>query len=464
MPQKQLINKVSIIRSILICFLIPLLQLTGYGQSEESFVKWGNSTYVDLEIGQSTKYMDKTIKLISLDNNWCTVEVDDVRAKLIVARREIPSVINGVRIFISDNKNVEQLAIIQKYPQLHGAMKGDALICLSDPFVPLLDPSKFIFPVDRSDGYLWTKATNSHMWGYLRPARSHEGIDIDMNRARGRVIDAIVAIEDGVIRWKADGEAHETCLCIESNSNPGVYYIYQHLNRESVRLKSGDTVTRGQFLAYIWGDGRWGHLHFSVSTSDSVPEFNNRYVSVLNCFPQLYELWHGYLDIHTQVRSNGYFTFAKQYWLNGNEQFLNGYDDILGYGWDLGTWCTAYTVERSVLDEGQSPDQSAILRKTMHTNTRRPATNPNNYFDFEIAVPNGDYIINAKIGNNYGPTWQEVHFENIEAGVFDLPVPMVIWTGEKRVKVSDGRLTIRIAVKDNNTDAGCYELYFHLAS
>lgn len=241
-----------------------------------------------------------------MENNWCLVDVNGVQNKLIVARRALPTVVNGIRIFISDNRNVEELTTDIASPHAHDALIKDALLCLSDPLKPLLDSEKFRFPIDRKDGFKWAMSANSHMWGYLGPERSHQGLDINMNEARGKRIHALVAIEDGIVHWKADGDTHQTCLLIESKSS-GVYYIYQHLNRETVFLKGGDQVNKGQFLGYIWGDGRWGHLHFAIKGSKGVPEYKQRYIALLNCFPQLYELWHGDLEIHIPLRTVGHF-------------------------------------------------------------------------------------------------------------------------------------------------------------
>lgn len=451
-------------RKVVLILYLSVLGSCVIGQETDSSpVRWGNAFYFNLSVGESTEFLGKNIHLVSMENNWCLMDVDGVRENLIVARRALPVVVNGIRIFIADNRNVEKLTTDEANPHVHDALTKDALLCLSDPSRPLLDHKKFTFPVDRSDGFEWTKAENSHMWAYLGPARSHEGTDINLNRARGKEIDAIVAVEDGIVHWKADGNPNESCLFIESSSSPGVYYIYQHLNRKTVSLKEGDRVKKRQFLAYIWGDWKWGHLHFAVKGQEGVPDYENRYTALLNCFPQLYELWHGALEPHTQVRTTGHYHFAKPYWLYDNEQALNGYDEILGYGWNLGSWCTAYTVETSAANEGNSPDQSAVLRKTIHKSTGMSATNPNNFYDFEVKVSEGEYRVNVKTGNMYGPTWQRIEIEDVDAGTIELEAGELKWTGEKRVKVSDGKLTIRIYLKDDVTEAGIFDIYFTIA-
>jgi murein DD-endopeptidase MepM/ murein hydrolase activator NlpD len=61
--------------------------------------------------------------------------------------------------------------------------------------------------------------------------------------------------------------------------------IYQHLNRDKVFVQPGQSVKRGDRLAYIWGDWRWGHLHFSVVGDGGQPDYAGRYRYVLNCLP-----------------------------------------------------------------------------------------------------------------------------------------------------------------------------------
>lgn len=52
----------------------------------------------------------------------------------------------------------------------------------------------------------------------------------------------------------------------------GQYAYYAHLQPDSVRVKVGDRVRRGEALARIGnsGDSRWPHLHFQVATSPHI--------------------------------------------------------------------------------------------------------------------------------------------------------------------------------------------------
>lgn len=423
-------------------------------------IVWGNAVYANLNIGESLPYLGKTIRLLDVTNNVATVSVDGETRPLTMARLALPTVINGVRVFVADTRPVASLTTDDKYPLVHATLTGDALLCLSDPARPLLDPERFTFPISRDDGFRWTMAENSHMFAYLRPQRSHEGIDIDLTAARGKEIHALVAIEDGTVRWVEYGQSPEACLLLESASQPGLYYIYQHLNRNKVLVQPGQSVRRGERLAYIWGDWRWGHLHFSVVGAGGQPNYAGRYRYVLNCFPQLAELWHGSLAIETPVCTSGNFRFANQYWEDGNTQRLSTWSDVLGYGWQLGDWCAAGKVEHSLADEGGKPFQSARLSKIMHTQTRQPARNPHDWLDFEVAVENGTYGVRAEVGDDYAATWQQIEVEGTDAGTLQLPRGELAWTEEQHLTVCDGRLTIRIRLRDSHTPAGLRHLTF----
>ena len=215
---------------------------------------WGNVLYVDLAVGDTCEFLGRTIRLVSRHNNYCTVDVDGERESLCVASLELPRVVNGVRMFLADNKGSANTTTNRNFPKIRASLTRDALLALSNPSNPLLDPNLFTFPISREDGFEWTMGENSHMFAYLRPARSHEGVDINMHRARGKEIDALVAIEDGTIRWIGQGSPQEAALLLESATFPGIYYVYQHLNRDKVFVKAGQRVRKGQRLAFA--DGR----------------------------------------------------------------------------------------------------------------------------------------------------------------------------------------------------------------
>ena len=83
----------------------------------------------------------------------------------------------------------------------------------------------------------------------------------------------------------------------------------------------------------------WGNaVYVNLNNGDILP-YLGKSVTLLNCFPQRVELRHGSLDIETPIRTPGYFRFANQEWENGNTQRLSDWNDVLGYGWQLGDRC-----------------------------------------------------------------------------------------------------------------------------
>ena len=186
--------------------------------------------------------------------------------KLKPARAPLPAVLAGVRVFIADSRPVASCAAdrFTTCRHVHGALTGDALLCLSHADQPLLDPARHTFPIDRSEGYWWPMNEGSPMFAWYGPNRSHEGIDFDLHDARGLRRHALVAVEDGTVRLARN--RRNGTISLESLAQPGLWYIYQHTDggQDSFLVREGQPVSRGQRLAYIWGDWRWGHLHFAV--------------------------------------------------------------------------------------------------------------------------------------------------------------------------------------------------------
>ena len=83
------------------------------------------------------------------------------------------------------------------------------------------------------------------------------------------------------------------------------------------------------------------------------------------------------------------------------------------------------------------------------------------HFDFGIAVPNGRYAVNLLLGAVNNPTWQRVEVEGISFGTYELSANHLSWTRERNVSVDDGRLTIRIHLKDDVTYAALSEVLFN---
>jgi hypothetical protein len=298
---------------------------------------------------------------------------------------------------------------------------------------------------------------DSHMFAFLGPDRCHEGIDLDMHNARGGEQHAVVAVEDAVMRWveREQTGQDEACALLESLAEPGTYYVYQHLHRGAVFVSPGQRIRRGQKLGYIWGDNVWGHLHFAVVGYGPVPPYAERYRFLLNAFPQMYELWHGDLTPRPRLWTAGEFLFNRHRATNGNRKYLSEYGGLAGYGWLLGAWNVAGKVDSRARDDALNARLSGVL----WPGTPAECTNPDPHYDFEVAVPRGQYRVKALLGDRDVASWQKCWFEGTEAGAFDLAAGQFAWTDERVVLVSDGRLTVRIELREG-LPAGLGELHF----
>ena len=130
---------------------------------------WGNAVYDDLAVGDDHRYLGRNVRLVSCHNHTCTVEVDGERETLIVAKLNLPKGVNGLRIFLADTRAAAGATANERQRRVRGAATRDALLCLSNPAKPLLDPNLYTFPVSREDGFAWLKGANSHQFAYLHP-------------------------------------------------------------------------------------------------------------------------------------------------------------------------------------------------------------------------------------------------------------------------------------------------------
>ncbi|MBK1878503.1 hypothetical protein [Pelagicoccus mobilis] len=411
---------------------------------------------MNLAVGESFEFLGHEVELEAIDSDWAQIRVDDESERIPIARRVLPVRLNGVRIYVCDTKRMANYTVRGPYGSRNAVTK-DALFCLSNANDPLLDPETFTFPVDRSDGFEWSMAESSHSFAFLSPWRQHEGTDISLMNGKANRVDALVAMEDSRLVWIREHSGEQACLCLESASMPGVYYIYQHMETSSIEIVEGQELVAGQRLGYIWGDDRWGHLHLSLVAWGETPTYENRYGNSVTLFPMLYELWNGDLEPRPKSWTWGAWPFARNRAVVENVKRLNAFDPLLGYGWNLGDWCPAKKVEPVESGDNFS---SALLKKKLFEGTVSEAENPEDYYEFEIVVPDGRYAVSALLGDVAKPTWQRIEFESMDVGVFDMSANEFRRSRERIVSVQDGRLTIRIYLKNDRDYASLSELSF----
>ncbi len=97
----------------------------------------------------------------------------------------------------------------------------------------------------------------------------HDGIDIV---GSGRTLDYVVAHSDGVIanvrsdynKTDKTGNSYGNYVLIKHSN--GMYTLYAHLKYNSITVKVGQKVERGQIIGYMGNTGHsiGAHLHFEV--------------------------------------------------------------------------------------------------------------------------------------------------------------------------------------------------------
>lgn len=409
------------------------------------------------------------VVLIGIKNHYNKLSIANETIDLKVSRRSLSVNLKSVRVFVADNRNVKRLA---SNKAAHGLLKKDALICLSEIRQHLISFDSFSFPVSYNDGFSWNLNEDNHLFSYQHlgcnkgndEIRSHEGIGIALADARGIQKHWLVAIENSTVVWVEDEKdgrkSMSSSVLLQSNSNPSIFYVYDHLFTNSVEVKEGQNVRSGELLGTIWGDESWGYLQLAVVKSDTIPNYENRFTNCVNFFPQLYELY--FRNTFSFIKSfyRGKVDFARHPAVNGNRKNILAFEEYAGMGWNLGTWNTADKVMFCTRGE----IGNARLKKVLFEDSAAECRNPGNYFEFEINVRNGVYRVRSQVGDVELASWQKVEYEGVEASTYNLAAGELKWTSEKVVKVTDRKLTIRIYVDSANQKvAGISEIVFQQA-
>jgi hypothetical protein len=466
--EKKLKNNLK--SKLLIFFLMfaVLLQVSGQ-QADSADFSWGNGFYFNLNVGENVMFNQVEVKLLKIENHYNQIKIGADTLWFKVARRSVPEKLGGIRIFVADNKKVKSLT---PDSLVHGLLTKDALICLSDSRLSLLDPSQYIFPVSFNDGFVWSADEESYMFSYYKngetdkqPAYSnYAGIGFDLHDARGMMKHWLVAIENSRVVWVEskglDEAGNQACVLLESESQPGIYYYYSRLYTKNLAVKKGQNLVRGDAIGTAWGDDTWGHFQFTVVKSKSEPTPDECRHYSINGFPQLFGLYFRQNGNPVRSYARGQIQFGKPRQVSGNQKNSMAFEPYSGKGWLLGKWNPADRVEWV----SEKTDGNVRLKKIMFEGTPARCKNPNNYFEYQINVPVGTYRIRAKLGDLFLPSWQKLEFEGIASPAKSLGAGETGWTGERIVKVNDGTLNIRIYMdEEENRVAGLSEIVFQRA-
>ncbi len=425
---------------------------------------WGHSYYYNLSAGESITFNNTDVKLLQVVNHYNQLKVGEDTLWLKVARRSLPEEINGIRVFVADNRKVKNLTPDQG---IHGLLKKDALICLSELDQPLSDRSRFVFPVSFNDGFQWSAEEDSYPFSFYRKEEdegeaeyaSFPGLGINLDDARGRKKHWLVAVENSRVAW-IHTEGNEATIVLESEQEPGIYYVYSRLFNKNIAVKKGQKLLRGDAIGTAWGGRNWGHAVISVVKATEEPTPVNWHHNAVNGFPQWFDLYFQQGKDMNRYFTRGRITFGKPAWTDGNHKNTGSYEQFTGKGWLLGNWNPADKVEWVI----KGNDGHVRLKKVLFGGTPAQSRNPDDYFEYRMNVRNGTYRIRAKAGDFYLPSWQKFEFEGITAAVKSLDAGEFDWTPERVVKVEDGTLNVRIYVDpENEKVAGLSEIVFQRA-
>jgi len=453
---------------IFLVLFAVFFQVNGQTADSADF-RWGNGFYYNLNVGESVTFKQVEVKLLKVENHYNQLKIGEDTLWLKVARRSLPEELRGIRVFVADNKHVKALASGE---QVHGLLTKDALVCISELNGPLLDPDRYTFPVSFNDGFVWNADEESYPFSLYKSDerqaqvtyRSFPGVGFDLHDARGLPKHWLVAIENSRVVWVENmpevRSGSASCVLLESESQPGIYYVYSGLFSRNLLVKRGQKLMAGDPVGTAWGDDSWGHVQVAVVHSQDVPNFPECFHYAVNGFPQIYGLYFQFGTNATRFYSRGRITFGFPRQVSGNRKNVQAYESYTGKGWLLGKWCPADKVEWVV----SGTDGNARLKKVLFEGTPAQCKNPQNYFDYQIVVRNGTYRIRARVGDLYLPSWQKIEFEGVASVTKSLNAGETDWTGERVVKVNDGTLNVRMYIdSENKRVAGLSEIVFQRA-
>ena len=425
---------------------------------------WGNVAYFNLNVGESFRYLEKEISLLSIENLCNTIVVEGDTINLKISQRSVPGNINGVKIFVADNRN---LSLVDENMLIHGLLKKDALIAVCSISNFLLDENHYVFPVNFNEGFMWNLESDDYLFSAVQLDNSatkfkiNYGIDFNLQDDNGMAKHWMVAIENSKVVWIKDYDSEKDsrriAVLLESESQSGIYYFYGNLYHRNLEVREGQKMIKGELIGTVLSEKDWGSAYFSVLKSDTIPGISDVKTNVINFFPQLFELYFNKSFRFSKLFSKGNIVLGN---VNPkNEKNNLSFEEYTGKGWLLDCWDKAGKVPFIDSNTGSN----ARLKKVLFEGTNLESKNPENYFDYEINVNNGTYRIRVKVGDIELATWQKVEFENRSAGEFSLSRGEQEWTAERIVRVEDGRLTVRIYVDPEGKAAGISEIVFQRA-
>lgn len=458
--------KISILLYSIFFFILKILSSGAQTITNPDFT-FGNVSYFNLNVGETCNFNDTEIEILRIDHHYTKLRVENDTVWVKVARRSPAITLGSVNIFVADNKAVKA---ISGNSQVHGLLTKDVLLALSAIGIPMADNSLFGFPVSFTQGFLWRTLEDSYMFSYQsgsnndsRENLSYAGIGIDMRETRAMDKHQILSMENGRVVWvetRIPGTNEpQAAICIQSESSPDMFYIYEHLHSRGISVKRNQRILKGDGIGYAWGDGNWNHLRLGIVKSDIVPEFINRHHNTLNFYPLMLDLYFGRQPVFSHAFTKGQIYFGRASHLNANARNVSGFEEYHGTGWNLGRWNPVEKVEWV----SSRRSGNARLRKTLFAGQPAQCKNPNDWYEFDINVRNGVYRIRALVGDHFLPSWQKVEFEGVVAGTFTRNAGDLVWTSERIVRVNDGKLTVRIYFNDEKV-AGISEIVFQQAN
>jgi murein DD-endopeptidase MepM/ murein hydrolase activator NlpD len=240
-------------------FFERMNDLTAIGNKQKELLSANEKDQKNIEQDQQTKQKEVDQK------NTLIAKAEETKDTLIPKEKKKEVMIASLNSQVQD---LEELNAEQEKEMMHFAEQESKLISQSKQAALTYTGGKIAWPFAKN--YPITSPFGDRIDPINGSKAFHPGIDIGAPKGTD-----ILAAEDGVVIVAQWYGGYGNCVIIDHGK--GLKTLYGHMLNDTMMVKKGDTVKRGQKIGEVGMTGRATgyHLHFGVYEKDqAVPPFS----------------------------------------------------------------------------------------------------------------------------------------------------------------------------------------------
>jgi len=195
----------------------------------------------------------------------------------------------------------------------------------------------------------------------------------------------VVYTHDGEFDRQLDLDSIAVANLVAVEYDAGIYGLYGHLKKNSIRVEEGQFVLMGDTLGYVGSSGfsTWPHLHYELLDSDM----------------NMIDPWHGECNPEASQWNNQY-PFLDEH-PTEVKNFISSSYPITSLA-DLRTAISENAPFRQHVNPGETWWSYLMVMSLHKTDTLKWMFYKNGAYDYQISLVPGD-------NNNYWPEWLEIY-------------------------------------------------------